>query len=173
MPNTYVKIGTYTAGASSVSLTSIPQGYKDLIMKVSIRRTDAGAFGDDWFTFNGDGGTNYNWRRNYATGTSVSSQSGQSVGGGYLAFIYIGASPAASSTANSYSNYEIYIPNYSSTTARKSTFAYVASENAATAGANNFSAGTWNSTAAINAITYTTGSLNALSTITLYGIKNS
>lgn len=170
--STYVKIGTYSAGASSIVLNSIPQTYTHLIMKVSVRRTDAGTFGDDWFQFNADGGTNYNWRRNYATGTSVSSQSGQSVGGGYLAFIYLGGAPAAGSTVNSYSNYEIYIPNYASSTARKATFNYVASENSGTPGANNFSAGTWNSTAAITSITYTTGTLNNQSTITLYGIKN-
>lgn len=154
---------------ANIDFTSIPQGYTDLVLKLSIRRTDAVTTGDDWIQFNGDTGSNYNWRRLYGTGSTTGSQSGTGIGGSYLTFIYSGAANGASATANTFSNMEIYIPNYTSSNYKSVSWDSVA-ENNATAAQEVMTAGIWSSTSAINRITYTTGTLSANTTATLYGV---
>ena len=118
MANTYTLITSQvlTGTASSVTLSSIPGTYKDLILYVSAR-TDNTSFMDLSVRFNGDSSATYSTRRLWGanTGTtSADSTSGTSAGSGtaHLASSF-GNSNTAMVTGMFGAQY-IYIPNYSS-----------------------------------------------------------
>jgi hypothetical protein len=95
-----------------------------------------------------------------------------------LSYIDSNASPGwvdrSAFTANTFSNQEIYIPNYTSSN-YKSYSSDAVTENNATTVAMGMFAMLWSQTAAINQLTITTDSGNNLSqysTAYLYGVKN-
>lgn len=139
------KITVGAAGASSVTFSSIPQtGYTDLLIKVSGRSARAGQQADNLFiTFNGNG-SSYTTRSLSGNGTSASSANTTSR---YASF----AVDAAGSTASTFSNHEIYIPNYASAN-NKSYSVDSVSENNATGAQSDLFAGLWSNTAAITSI---------------------
>lgn len=67
---TYEPIATTTLGstATTVSFTSIPGTYTDLVLVTSIKATSANT--NQWMRFNSDSGTNYSNSNLYGTGTS-------------------------------------------------------------------------------------------------------
>jgi len=71
--STYTPIATQTLGsaAASVTFSSIPQGYTDLILITSIKTTSAAADGAITCTVNGDTGSNYSHTALYGTGSSA------------------------------------------------------------------------------------------------------
>ena len=77
-------------------------------------------------------------------------------------------------TANTFSNFSTYIPNYAGSN-NKSYSVDGVTENNATASYQIMYAGLWSNTAAINQITLVPDTLNFVqyTTATLYGIKNS
>ena len=166
MANTMTLIASYTVTSAQASYTfsSIPQTYTDLILKLSTRDGDTnGALTS--VSFNGLT-TNLSARRIRGTGSAATSST-------FASNIYIQNS-ANGETANTFSNTEIYIPNYAGSNA-KSVSADGVSENNATAAYMELDAGLWNSTAAITSITLTAAAPNyqVNSTFYLYGIKNS
>jgi len=168
MATTYTLIGSVTVGAgsaASVSFTSIPTGYTDLVFKGSLRANAA------------DGGS-----PQISTLITVNSASGSH------RFIYGDGSSAASSyngstlwtyangsttTSNTFGNLEIYFPNYLSAVAKSYSVDSVV-ENNATAGMASLDAGLTSSTSAITTITLTpnSGSWVQYSTAYLYGVNN-
>lgn len=172
MPNTFTKIASVTVGsggASSIDFTSIPSTYTDLCLKVSARTN---AVGSGYYTrlrlqINGST-TGYSNRLLYnADGTAASATSTD-----YITFFY---ETGTSATANTFSNGEIYIPNYAGSN-YKSTSSDSVSENNGTQIIQALNAGLWSNTAAITQLTITDASSYTLaqySTATLYGIKNS
>ena len=70
--STYTALATQTLGtaASSVTFSSIPQGYTDL--RIVFNGTSAAA-GDLYIQFNGDTGSNYSVTNLYGNGSSASS----------------------------------------------------------------------------------------------------
>jgi hypothetical protein len=169
MANTYVLIEakTLSSNTESLTFTSIPQTYTDLIIKVSARSTaNRGASGVN-IEFNGLGSSNFNGVRAYGTGTSTGSYSS-----GNFAF----AANGAPTTASTFNNGEIYIMNYAGNT-NKSFSDDDVTENMHQEGIMTFNAGLWNNTAAITSLTFRTDtvgeSLVSGSTFYLYGIKNS
>lgn len=182
MPNTYTLIGSVTVGASpvtSISFTSIPSTYTDLLIKTSLRDgTGGGTQTAQLIYFNSDNGTS-SWSYSYFRGSGSAASAAAGNPGGYTG-AYIGEYNGSTSTANSFSNSEIYIPNYAGS--QKKSFSVEAiQETNATAAYSHFVGGLWyasGGTAAINAITFTpVGGTNAnfvqYSTAYLYGIKNS
>lgn len=170
MANTYVLISSSTLGSSSktITFTSIPQTYTDLLFKCNVR-TDAGVTVDNiFFTVNGSG-SSYSSKLVYGNGTSALSSTGSST---YFDNLI---QPGASSTANTFGSTEIYIPNYTGST-NKYFSAESLSENNGTTAWTIFAAGLWSNTAAITSVTITapgSGSFITNSSAYLYGIKSS
>jgi hypothetical protein len=167
MANTMKALSTVTLGASaaSISFTSIPATYTDLILKLSVRDNRAGGIDGSYMYFNSDTTSgNYLGRRIIGTGTSVSSSN-------TLTSLLVNATD---STSNTFSNNEVYIPNYASANT-KSFSIDNAQENNDTTAYEALYAGLWNSTSPITSITLTP-ELGTLflqyTTATLYGVFN-
>jgi len=167
MANTYVKIGsTVTVGAggtSTITFSSIPSTYTDLKVVVSAR-CDASntAFK---IRFNSTT-TNLSTRYLYANGSSAASYTEGSNIYGY--------ENASTYTANTFANTEIYIPNYTSSSA-KAVSVDAVTENNSTSAEMALFAGLWNNTSAITSIELVsnTGNFVQYSTASLYGISKS
>ena len=173
MPNTFVKIAsnTLTATASSVTFSSIPQTYTDLVLKVSARDNNGSNWGGGYLRFNGDSSSgNYNGIQLAGLGSSVSTSTGSGSWG--TNYMLAGRANGGTSTANTFGNSEIYIPNYTSTT-QKSASSDDVTETNATSALMAIVAGSWVGTTAITSIEILTpGALYQInSTFTLYGIK--
>jgi len=165
MANTYTLIASYTVSSAQASYTfsSIPSTYTDLILKLSTRDGDtSGALTS--VSFNGLT-TNLSARRLRGTGSAATSAT-------FASNIYV-QNNANGDTANTFSNTEIYIPNYTSSNA-KSVSADGVAENNATAAYMELDAGLWNASAAITSITLTAAAPNyqVNSTFYLYGVNN-
>jgi hypothetical protein len=170
MANTYTLIASNTVGsggASSVTFSSIPSTYTDLVVKMSGRSTGGGVNRGSYIAFNGSS-TGYTDR--YLQGSGSAASSGSAGGTGN---IYLGETDGAGATASTFSNQEIYIPNYTSAN-YKSVSADSVAETNATTQYMSLNAGLWSNTAAITSIVLTTsGNYDQYSTFYLYGIKNS
>lgn len=173
MANTYVKIAsnTLTATTSSVTFSSIPQTYTDLVLKVSARDNNSSNWGGGYLRFNGDSSSgNYNGIQLAGLGSSVSTSTGSGSWG--TNYMLAGRANGGTSTANTFGNSEVYIPNYTSTTQKNASSDDVTETNA-TSALMAIVAGLWVGTAAITSIEILTpGALYQInSTFTLYGIK--
>ena len=168
MPDTFIKIASVTVGsggAASMSFSSIPSTYTDLCLKISARGTQSAAYATYTLSFNGST-SNRSMRQLYGSGSSVTSSTEPS---------NIGTDAVgANATANTFSNTEIYIPNYAGST-NKSLSIDGVTENNATEAYTELYAALWSNTAAINSVTLTplSGTFAQYSTATLYGIKSS
>ena len=157
------KIATVEVDSSAPStmvFSSIPQGYTDLKIVISARSSST--LSSIQLRPNGLT-TNLSERALDGNGTSATSASSTS---GYSAL------PVPSSyTANTFSNCEIYIPNYAGSN-NKSWSTDQVTENNATLSYLELSANLWSSTAAITSITLAiaTGTFSQYTTATLYGI---
>lgn len=165
MPANYVlleKITVGAAGASSVTFSGIPQtGYTDLVVKINARMTNAGP---NWskMQFNGSA-ANFTVRYLEGSGSTASSAN--------TATNYQGLDAGTAVTANTFSNNEIYIPNYASAN-YKSYSVDTVTENNASAAYMGLLAGLWSNTAAITSIMLypDTGNYAQYSTFYLYGV---
>lgn len=166
MANTFTLISTITVGsggASSIDFTSIPSTFTDLCLMWSARSARVANTDDMVVGFNG---VNTNLTGRYLWGTGSAAASGTDTQ------VLVGEYPTANSTASTFSNCALYIPNYAGNT-YKSFSADTVGENNATLAYATLTAGLWSSTAAINQITLKTGSASNLvqySTASLYGI---
>ena len=146
---------------TSVTFSSIPQGYTDLIIKYSIRFTDSGTSNSALFRLNGST-TNYTRKLIEGSGAAVSSY------GGTASAWSTTDLNAAGSTTNTFSNCELYIPNYTSAN-YKSASMDALMENTATTAYMTLNALLWSDTSAITSISCT-GNIATNSTFTLYGV---
>jgi hypothetical protein len=168
---TYIKIASNTVGAggvASVTFSSIPSTYTDLVIKISARQNVA--FANAYLQFNGSTGANYSYRRLRGDGSGVSSATAASQTSADT-FASVGRS---SFTANTFSNAEIYVPNYTSANFKSFSIDSV-NENNATAADMALNADLWSQTAAITSVTLLADSganYVQYSTFTLYGISN-
>ena len=173
MALTYQAIATVTVGsggAANIEFTSIPQTYTDLKILFSIRDATANN-GVVKITFN-NSSTGYTARQLWGSGSSVGSDTNYTGGGTYYGTE--GSSAPSNATASTFSNCELYIPNYTSSN-NKSISADSLNENNATLAYPSLSAGLWSNSAAITSIKitqYSGSNFAQYSTATLYGIKN-
>lgn len=166
MATTYTLISsnTLSSSAASVTFSSIPSTYTDLVLKVSARPDSAA---DAWLTFNSIAGTAYSSTDLQGTG-SVAQSSRQS----NQARIRL-QNFASTTTANTFNNAEIYIPNYAVVQA-KPVSGIVADERNATTAYLTATAGLCTTTDAITSVTLTyNGLFVSGSSFYLYGISNS
>ena len=171
MANTFFQIGSTvtvgSGGAASIDFTSIPATFTDLIVKVSAFPTTGGTT-QLKIQFNSTGGTAYSDKVIEGAGSGTPSSFARSA----QAFIFVTAADAT--TASTFGNTELYIPNYAGSTAKSVSIDSVTENNATTAYAA-LVAGLSTNTAAINAINLTLNATNfaQYSTASLYGIKSS
>lgn len=134
-----VEVGA--GGAASIEFTSIPQDGTDLVLKLSLRASV------DYFlclvSFNTDGNTNLSGVELRGNGSSTTSANGASA--------YTSLMNESTTTANTFSNSEIYISNYTSSSA-KSISQDEVTENNATDAYQFISAVLWDNNAAITSI---------------------
>jgi hypothetical protein len=165
---TMTKLGTVTVGSggtANISFTNIPQTYTDLVVRISSRSVATGFPRLD-ISFNGST-TLSSGIRLTGNGTTVASSAiPNSPTTGY------GGSSGGSDTVSTFTNTEVYIPNYTSNN-YKSYHIDGAAENNATAAFVALVANLWSDTSAINSVTFADGSgtFQQHSTFTLYGIK--
>jgi hypothetical protein len=170
MANTLIPIQTYTLTASALSVTfsNIPQNYTDLKLVLSTR-TDYPAINDGMNIVLNGSTSNFTFRQLYGNGSTAASNSGS---------INVGPNTAGgSATASTFGNAEIYIPNYTSTTA-KTINVYGVGETSATASYVGVNTTLWNpgTNVPITSVGFVSanGSYNIVSgsTLTLYGVSN-
>jgi hypothetical protein len=172
MANTFELISAVTVPSpqSSITFTSISSAFTDLKLVISARSDRAASTWDYINVAVNGSSTNYSYR--YISGNGAAAASGS------LTLLYGGDFEASSATSATFSNTEIYFPNYTSTTTAKSMSFDTSAENNATTAYLYLGAGLWNpaTQAAISSITLTTGNAAnfvAASSAYLYGIKNS
>jgi hypothetical protein len=154
-----------SGGASSIDFNSIPQTYTDLLIVLSTRSSRSNHSDEVDIKFNG-----------VTTNLSVRylSADGASVGTGTAPVVFIGYSSGSTTSANTFGNCQVYIPNYTAGI-NKSISADGTAETNATYAARSINAGLWNSTAAITSISLYSDSASTLqqySTASLYGITH-
>jgi hypothetical protein len=148
---TPIATNTLTAGTTTVSFTSIPATYTDLVLVIN-----AGTNVGYAVRLNGDSGSNYSFTRLYGNGSSAVSDRGTNTtdltsnwGGGTNNII------------------TVQVMNYSNTTTYKTALTRI--------GDNTYAVGMtglWRNTAAVNQVSITASANYGVgSTFTLYGIK--
>lgn len=179
MPATYIAITTVNvtsgAGAASITFSSIPQTYTDLLLLGSTRGIGYTGAGHDWIKVNVNGNTGSIYTATYQLGQSLDNPggySGRTSSATWLpnALTY----PSAAATADVFGNLMIYFTNYTSTSLNKATNSIAVNENNSTGAINLAAAGLINTTAAISSISLTSENGTGFaqhSTATLYGIS--
>jgi hypothetical protein len=158
MPSTYEPIATQTLGsdAASVTFSSIPSTYTDLVLVSNYRLNT----GDNFLIlrFNSDTGSNYSFTNLYGEGTAPASDRSSNQTSARIAFY-----------GSAQSNSIVNIMNYSNTTTNKTAVSRDNTNTYVVARAN-----LWRNTSAITSITILTASPNITSgsTFTLYGVKS-
>lgn len=174
MATTYTLISSNTVSGStttSVSFSSIPSTYTDLVLSISGRTDSANVEDGVNLRFNSNSATNYSETFIYGNGSTASSSRDSNQTYGYVYYSLDGAD----ATASTFGNLEIYIPSYT-VSQNKPISSFGVAESNATAVRMSAGAILWRNTATISSIQITplSGSnFSANSTFYLYGIKNS
>jgi hypothetical protein len=148
---TPIAMNTLIAGTTTVTFSSIPSTYTDLVLIIN-----AGTNVGYSVRLNGDSGTNYSWSRLYGDGSSAVSDRGSN------------ATSITSGWGGQTNNIlTVQIMNYSNTTTNKTALTRI--------GDNIYTvamAGLWRNTAAVNQVSIVgTANYAVGSTFALYGIK--
>lgn len=173
MANTYTLIAsnTLSSSAASVTFSAIPSTYTDLMFKWSARAvtdTNPSSCSIEFNSNTTEGSATY--LRVDSSGSPVSlNRTGVTVFDRF-------ADVASDLTANTFSNGEVYIPNYTAS-ANKPVSMFNVNENNATIAALSplVAAGLFSNTSAITSILFKqlSGNIASGSSFFLYGIKNS
>ncbi len=172
MANTYVPIATTTVGSTSVTtitFSSIPNTYTDLLLKVSARMDRAVTRQSLNLWFNNSTGS---WSGRRLAGYDSNSVLSDTASTTYY---QIPQGTGTNATSSTFSNSEFYIPSYNASRNKIISSDSVTENNSATSWIIDLGVGLWTSTSAITVIRIDGNGFNFLqySTATLYGIKNS
>jgi hypothetical protein len=158
-----------SADTALLDFQNIPPTFAALKLIVYARSSNPGAFDTTYLRFNGDTSSIYDYVRVAATGGGFQPGAAANLGG-----IGIGHTQGAGGPANTWTMYEITIPNYANTFGHKNAIAHSMMKQGATVTdffVQTF-AGWWRSTAAINRVNlFMTNNFVVGSRATLYGIK--
>ena len=173
MANTMTLIQSVTVpsgGSASIDFTSIPSTYTDLCLKLSLRNSYAGTYVSGKLTVNANTSSIYSSKVLAGGGSSTSSSSY-----GPATKMEWGPAGANNLTANTFSNVEMYFPNYTSSNNKSISIDAVMETNDATNNALQLWAGLAATTSAISSIeiNFNAGSWMQYSTAYLYGVKSS
>ena len=145
------KIASYEVEnkGASVVFSSIPQGYTDLMVKVSA--ADSSGNQTIHFIINNDSASNYSERilRAYAAANVMSQVS---LSRANIFSYSMGDTPTVG--AKIYNNMEIYIPNYTSANYKSISVDGAVDSNTSTVNEASLIAGLWSSTAAITSLIF-------------------
>lgn len=154
---------------STITISSVPQGFTDLLLVFSLRANNASyAFDDIGLRLNGDSASNYSNRilrtRDGSVGTF----------GGSGSSITLYGAPSAGATANTFGYGSAYIADYTSSSVKSINTEGYGENNSASAVQGGMVAAQWSGTVPITSLTIV--SLNGWdfvvnSSVTLYGIK--
>jgi hypothetical protein len=167
-------IGVGSAGATSVTFSSIPSDYTHLQLRIYSKCNSAGAALDEIaLTFNGDTGTNYSWHFVYGGNNSVNNGNAATA-----AFIRCAFTPRAGAQAYAFAGYVIDIADYANTNKNKTikSLGGVDLNNTSTASAVGIKSGVWRSNSAITSLSLKpegSSSFVHYSHFALYGIRTS
>lgn len=174
MPSSRILIASNTLGSSAASVTfsSIPATYTDLVLKISCRTNYSSTVDGIFVEFNGSTATNYSDTVLRGFGSTGIGNT-RDTGNGYI--LFRDSNVGNTATSNTFSNSEIYIPSYTVSQNKPSSY-FGVQENNTTEAFLCVTAGLWQVTSAITSIKLTpqvgpnflTGS-----TFWLYGLKNS
>jgi hypothetical protein len=172
---TLISSNVLASSAASVTFSAIPATYTDLVLRINARSD--GASKDDYirYTLNADTATNYSATELYASGASVASYRDTSVSpSGENRVLHANGS---TSTANTFSNGEIYIPSYTVSQNKPLGMMGVQEDNTTGGNTINALAALWRNTAAITSIKLEcysgASSFVSGSSFYLYGISSS
>lgn len=175
MAKTYKLISSVTVGSGGsayIEFTSIPNTYTDLVLKMSLRQS-ANADGHQLGVRFNSSTSGYNRLGSYGRGNGVDTAKGSSE-----TFSRFGFAQSSTFTSNIFGLYEMYIPDYASTTEYKVFTTDSINESAAeSVYAQGFWVGLWADTSAITSIKLQDLSNNTnfaqYSAAYLYGISSS
>jgi len=141
--------------------TNIPQNYTDLKIVLSLR-VSTKANDNTWLLINDS----------YNTSARVLTGNGSSTSSNFLD-LNVGRHVGVDDTANTFSNTEVYIPNYASSTTNKSYSFDSVTENNGTLSYQRIGAGIYSSNSPITQLSFElpSGELSAGSSASLYGIN--
>jgi hypothetical protein len=176
MPSSVFKIAntTLSAATSAVEFSSIPSTYHDLMVKIVCRTTVSAD--NEYFDLrmNNDSGSVYYKYTNYMNGAS---SFGSQVWANQTS-MYVYQAVGDTATASTFSNHELYIPNYTLSTNKAVLEDSCSLTDSTASGALRMvttSSMLWrpSTPAAITSLKFTTASGNFKigSTFTLYGVK--
>jgi hypothetical protein len=160
-------------GASSITFNNIPQTFTDLKIVMSGRSSSSTA--DAFFMRIGTSGSidnaaHYSSTRLFGNGSSDTSDRYS----GKTETFYYASMPIAGSTANTFNNAEIYIPNYTSSNYKQILLDNVAENNSAsTYIEQDLMAGLWQNSGSVTNILFASfdgGNFVQYSTFSLYGV---
>jgi hypothetical protein len=171
--NTYVLIAsnTLSSSAASVTFSSIPGTYTDLVVRISARSTAADTDVGFATEFNGSATTVYS--RTEVRGNGSAAASSYGTGDAYIA---AGRSiDGDNATASTFSSNEIYIPSYTASQNKPVSVINVVEQNSTSNAYIVAIAGLWRDTSAITQVKLTpiSGSWKSGSSFFLYGVKSS
>jgi hypothetical protein len=173
MPNTFSLIASSTVGSGgtpNITFSSIPSTYTDLCLLLSVRSSRAGVIEDGLGIQINSSTTGYTYRIVIGQGSNgivnLNTTYEQT---------WAGAQPAATATASTFGNAQIYIPNYAGSAAKSYSTDSAGETNAGQNPGNTMGAILQSSTAAVSSllIKVQNGNLVEFSTAYLYGIVNS
>lgn len=175
MPNTYTPIASNTLSASTASITfsAIPNSFTDLVLRMSVR-CDEGTIGTNVYAlFNGQSIGTSGYAMVYMQGNGTDAATSVNTNNGA---IRIGAgSTGTGSTTATFSNAEMYIPNYA-ISQNKPMASFGVGPNNNTSALVSASANVWSNTATITQIQLLPNNLGNFltgSSFYLYGISKS
>jgi hypothetical protein len=157
---TPIATNTLTANSGTVTFSSIPQGYTDLILITNSKTTSGGNL---TMQLNSDTGTNYSMTEVYGDGSTAASNRNTSQTSMSIARY---GNP---DTANFNSVSISHIMNYANSTTYKTVL--TRASNANTGQGADLTVCLWRSTAAVTTISVSSGTFVIGSTFTLYGVK--
>jgi hypothetical protein len=160
-----IETKTLTSAQTSIEFINIPQIFDDLFIKLSLRAATGTSYYLDVGVFVNNQ-TSTAWRGLYAVNTSPATNAGN--------FNISSVMNGITTTSNTFSNSEIYIPSYRSTGTKLIISDSVAENNSSTQYVLNLSVNSIVNSAAITQITiqdaFGSASFDTNSSVSLYGI---
>jgi len=172
MPSSRILIAsnTLTGTAASVTFSSIPATYDDLVLSMSARSSTTPAQATINIIFNNNTSSLYSLTMIRGNGATADSQNSS----GATEISFATSIPGAGATSNTFGNLELYIPSYR-VSQNKPLSSFAAQETNATTAYIRADAALFRSTTAISEIKIDANTFNFVSgsSFWLYGIKNS
>lgn len=162
---------TLTGSQATVTFSSIPSTYTDLVLRMSVRDTDTSTIiGSTTVTFNNDTSSIYSVTNLFGNGSAASSSRQSNVAS--WSSNYNGSNTGV--TTNTFSSLEMYIPSYTSTSSKAFSQSQAVENNAASTGTQiGARAHLFRNTTAISSIEIAAYvNFESGSTFYLYGIRN-